>query len=282
MKKLLSITLSLIFVSALFAQSEFNYVNLWEYYHGSRLDVKPEAVANTTVTYITSNSKGEKKWEWKEKFNKNGKIVAAIKVNDGEDRVMYSNIYDANKKLENSKIFRKNGKLKKEIKIERTAEGKYKKVSQFKKEKLKKIRTYEYNISDCVESSKYLKGSGKLKNSWLYEYYSECDKKKTTLLKANGKVVKEWTYACKKEGEQLTKKDDVTQICQWEETDDKHLIMIHQSFDEKGKVVKVVNKYRAADTAIFSVKVYNGEDQLKTESTFNYDYSSPLTYKFFN
>ena len=77
----------------------------------------------------------------------------------------------------------------------------------------------------------------------------------------------------------MTKKKDVSQVCRWEETDDKHLIKVQQTFDENGKVVKMVSKYRGADTSLMSYKKYNSDNELTYESIFNPDIAKQLYHK---
>lgn len=281
MKKLLSTILSLIFTISAFSQGEYNYVQLWKFNRNSHMSVRPTAVANTTVKFETTNLKNGKKRIWKETFDDNGMLIKSVKINDGEEQIAYSNVFDENKKLVNSKKYKKSGEVHYEAQIERNTDGKYREVRQLKNGKLKNKQTFNFNSGGCLESSKYYKSNDKLKNIWQYEYYTDCDKKRTILLNGNGKVKQQWTYDCKKEGEQLTKKNDVTQICKWEESDDEHIIKIYQSFDEKGKVYKTVSKYRSSDTAIVSTKKYNGDDELVYENTYQFDRTKPLTYTYY-
>ena len=92
-------------------------------------------------------------------------------------------------------------------------------------------------------------------------------------------MLKKWTYDCKKEGEELIKKKDVKQICSWEETDDKHLIKVQQTFDEKGNVVKMISKYRSSDTSLVFYKRYNSDNELTFESVYDPDIKRQLYYK---
>ena len=188
--------------------------------------------------------------------------------------------YNVNGKVVNRKNY-KNGELKSENKISRDKQDRQISYSSFKRNKLKTKSNWEYRKNEkCLDNSVLYKNDGAtLKKKWTYEYYGECEKKQSTLTNSKGKVLKKWTYECKKEGQELIKKKDENQICAWEETDDAHLIKVQQTFDEKGKVIKMVSKYRSADTSLASYKRYNSNNELIYESGHNPDIKKQLYYK---
>jgi hypothetical protein len=129
-----------------------------------------------------------------------------------------------------------------------------------------------YGDGDCpITTDNYFKKKDNYSSRWVNTYYSACDKKSTVLYNKKGKIKKTWTYDCKQEGELLTPKKDVTQICKWDEENDKYFIKVTQDFDEKGKIRKKVQKYYKADTSIAETAFYNGSGIITYRFTVSYD-----------
>lgn len=152
-----------------------------------------------------------------------------------------------------------------------------------KKGKVQSRSTWAYDIGGCATQSKRFKKQGtKLHRVWDYTFYDECDRKKTTLSNNSGKVLKIWSYDCKKEGEQLTKKKNETQICKWDESDGKYLTRVFQNFNEKGKIRKTVQKYTLKDTLILESKTYNADGRLLNTWTYDKSFVRLTSYTSFN
>ncbi len=147
------------------------------------------------------------------------------------------------------------------------------------KGKISQRSTWVYGTGQCATASTlYKKGGQKINKIWNYYHYKDCDPSKTTITNSKGKIIKTWTYDCKKEGEQLTKKKDETQVCKWEESDGKYLTRVFQNFDEKGRVTKTVQKYTIADTLILSLITYNGEDKIQYKITYDQSFDRQTSY----
>jgi hypothetical protein len=267
--------------SAITAQSEYNY----DYYHNSSLSqdivYMVPGVKNKTVTIETKNVRTGKTYHYQKTFNEFAVLTEEKKIKKGEASLTKAFKYNKEGKLLNSKRY-KNGKLTSEIQIERDDKNRKTSYKYFKRNNtLKNQSAWKYKTNEkCMDKSTLYKRDGvSVKKKWNYEYYTACEKKQSTLTNGKGKVLKIWTYDCKKEGEELTKKKDVSQVCTWEETDDKHLIKVQQTFDEKGKIVKMVSKYRSADTSLISYKRYNSDNELTYESVFNPDIEKQLYHK---
>ena len=281
MKKFLFITLLLSSVT-LFAQSEYNYLEIWYDWSYGNLAYDVPPVKNKTVDIMVTRPQKEKTTHYKTQFNADGRMVKYSKIEDGEELFITLNDYDENGKIIRNRKYRNNGKLKKDIQIERNTKGDHTKLEKYNgKGDLKERKTWEYTINDCLESSSRFNGKGKLKNKWMYEYYEPCEKKRSILLNGKGKVKKQWTYDCKKEGEQLEKQKDITQVCKWEESDGKYLVKVFQTLDEKGRIRKQVNTYRIEDTVLVSAKRYDGKDELQFESIYNPDIKKLISYSFY-
>lgn len=156
-------------------------------------------------------------------------------------------------------------------------------VMKNKKGQISQKNTWTFAVGKCpISSQRFVKKGKKLTRTWEYSYYSACDKSKTVLKNAKGKVLKTWTYDCKKEGEQLIKKKDETQICRWDESDGKFLTKVEQGFDEKGRIRKTVSKYNLIDTTIVEHTRYDKNDRLLSKSTYLGSYKKQTSYESFN
>lgn len=283
MKNLLLIT-SLLILQTTFAQSEYNYQGRTHQYSNIEdIVYLVPAVKNKTVQVKTTRANNKKVYHYEKTFNEFAKMTEQKKIKKDEVQLTNSNTYDSKGKVIARKSF-KNGKLKSHYQYVLNEDGRrivYEKTDG--KGKLKAKSTWEYMPNaKCLKSSvSYKKDGTSTKKMWNYEYYGDCEKKQSTLTDGKGKVLKTWTYDCKKEGEELTKKKGVNQICKWEETDDNYLIKVQQNFDEKGKIIKMVSKYRSADTSLVSYKRYNSDNELINVSEFNPDTKKVLSYKFY-
>lgn len=280
MKNLL-LVLFIIVSQLSFGQSEYNYSgNSYKFSGYNDLIYLVPAVKNKTVEVITTRNKGRKVYHYEKSFNEFAKVTEEAKIKKGERLVTRQNAYDKNGKITNAKIFKK-GSLREQFIITRNEDGLQTAFENKNgKGKLKSKSVWEYVPNQkCMKSSTLYKKEGtQVKKQWSYEYYGDCEKKQSVLTNGKGKVLKIWTYDCKKEGEELTKKKDVNQICKWEETDENFLIKVQQNFDEKGRIMKTVAKYRAVDTSLVSYKRYNSDNELISESNYDPDTKKNLGY----
>lgn len=278
-----NITLTLFVIANQFcvAQSEYNYQgSTYMYSSQDYLLYLIPAVKNKTVEITTTRNKRKKVYHYEKTFNEFGKVTEEVKIKEGERILTKQNTFDANGNIIQAKKYKK-GRLEEESTITRDEEGRQTAFQNTNgKGKIKSKSAWEYmpNFKCLKSSTLYKKNGTEVKRQWKYEYYGDCEKKQSVLSDGKGKILKTWTYDCKKEGEELTKKKDVNQICKWEETDENFLIRVQQNFDEKGKLVKMVAKYRASDTSLVSYKRYNSKNELTSESTYNPDTKKNLSY----
>lgn len=265
------------------AQSEYNYQGRMFYTGAEDIIYLVPAMKNMTVRVKTTKLNSKKVYQYEKTFNEFAKVTEEKKIKKDEVLLTNSNEYNEKGELIDRKYFR-NGKLKRVYEYTRNEKGK---ITNYEnrdgKGKLKAKGTWEYmpNAKCLKNSVSYKKDGTTAKRMWNYEYFGDCEKKQSTLTNAKGKVIKTWTYACKTEGEELVKKKDVNQVCNWEETDDNYLIKVQQNFDEKGKVVKMVSKFRSSDTALVSYKRYNSDNEMTSESVFNPDTEKELSYSYY-
>jgi YD repeat-containing protein len=106
--------------------------------------------------------------------------------------------------------------------------------------------------------------------SLFYDYY-EGGSKKSTTYKKKGKVKYVWNYDCKPEGELINVKNKAAStICIKEELDkDGNRVVWERTFNDKGKLTKVQKVFRI-DSTIISKKVFNPDDRLTSETTYQY------------
>ena len=266
--------------STLIAQSEYNYSSN---YFNSTVEYMVQnipGVKNQTILVQSKNARNGKVYEYKKSFNDFALMTELVSIKKGEEVLAEKAEYNSNGKIINRKSY-KNGKIHSEYNIVRDQEDREVMYESFKRGKLKTKSDWSYKPNQkCLDYSQLFKKDGiTIKRKWTYEYYDECEKKQSILINSKGKVLKKWTYDCKKEGEELTKKKDVSQICKWEETDDAFLLKVQQTFDEKGRVRKVVSTYRSVDTALVFYKYYNSDNELTYETEFDPNTKKTMYYK---
>jgi len=292
MKKTLFLAL-LITTASIYGQSEQNYSFDWNHN-----DVYNEPIAYfpkekvEAINFTVINKRG-KESKYKRTYNSEGRIKSLLKIDKhGEEVPLFIHTYedDGNKLI--SKRY-KRGKLKSTLvrKYQKfdnqNIEGHTKMIEAIKTKANGKIKykdIWNYNENGCIQSSFRYKRKGKVHRKWVYEYYDlqECKRSKTKLMKGNGKIVTVWNHDCKEEGEQLEPKKDETRVCKYEETTPDYLIKVREEFDEKGRVVKSIYKYRRSDTAIVEHKRLDGNDNLRSFATYDPDINRLLTFTTFN
>jgi len=268
------------------AQVEHNYVytnfstQLAPSYHSK----VPDGV--TSITLSTENFKtglfglgGNKTASFKNTYNSEGLLLTSNMLKDGDFQLTKKNEYNEDGKLLKLEVYNKNGKLNSAITIKRNSDNEYLEYAFFSgNKKLRYFKTWSYNEDGNAKESNHFKGKNKkLKKKWVYEYYEDGQKKQSTLYNSKGKVKQIWSYECKQEGEELSPKKDVSQICKWEESDGKYLLKITQSLNEKGKRYKSVYKYNIADTSLVEAKYFNDENKLYSMGTYDSSMKKPLS-----
>jgi hypothetical protein len=227
------------------------------------------------LQYVLINKKGEKSQYVKE-FNEYGKVVKYYKNDPEKGQVpLYDFEYEEGM-LTQAKSYRK-GKANITIKKTLNDYGRVLESTRINKRGKVVVRnTWEYNTDSCLVASTRYKRNGKVKRKWAYEYYDKHNKSRSKLYNGKGKLLNVWTYDCKQEGEKLSKKEDTTQICKWDETSLDYLFRVYQTFNEKGKIRKYVRKYTREDTAIVESTTYDENDNMLYHSTYDKSYKKPL------
>lgn len=274
MKSTLTLFLSILSLFA-FAQMEhlFSY-DMNDYYANNiPLFYAPaKDISQINFTVVAKNGKVKK---YQKDYTSGNKLKALYKIKDDEKQAIAIYKFDENYSITSSEYYA-NGKLKSTITYQRDE-----KLNPILQEKKKANgnpvfkNTWTYNEDGCLaENERFRKG--KLADKFVNEYYSPCEKSKMTKYNRKGKVKQIWTYDCKKEGEILQKKKDVTQVCKWEESDANFLIKIYQTYDEKGRLRKNIRKYTKADTLLVEYKQLDENNVLTYHATYNKDNSEPI------
>ena len=268
------------------AQGSYNYYFDWEIRNLNENQISDNlkgVVREVKATYISKKPK--RTFQINKTINADGLVTNVKRVNNEGDVV--SNIEaDYNAKGNVTKYLNtgKNGKVRVQKFNTHDDQFRLTETKQLnKKGQIDRRNTWTFGEGKCANSSEtYAKGGEKIKRHWNYEFYKECDPSKTTLTNAKGKILKTWTYDCKKEGEQLTKKKDETQVCKWEESDGKYLIKIYQNFDEKGKIRKQAQKYSLDDTLILESYSYDENDKIEYKIEYAKSFGRQKSYISYN
>lgn len=250
-------------------QQEYNYTYDWEYSKANHEPIFYKPTEKVEKINFTVVNKRGKESNFIKEYNSDGNLVKYAEFEkDNNEIPILTFTYDENK-LEKEARFYKRGKLKGQIQKEYNSNKKLVElVKKDKKGKIKQRDTWQYNDAECQNTSTRYKANGKVDRKWEYSYYVDCKKKQTKLFNGNGKLLKVWSHECKEEGEQLVKKKDETQVCRWEESTDNFLIKVYQSFNEKGKIRKYVQKYTLQDTTLIETKLFNENDVLLSIATY--------------
>ncbi len=247
---------------------EVRYFNSKDYHE---LNFVP-SMNGKKITYEVINEKKSSSKRFERSYNDQGRLLAYYKLNEEGKMPLLINQYTQDGYFKSKKRFKK-GKLITEMNYEYDENDQLIDLYESKKGKEFSKKHWELNEDDCVISSTWHK-RGKLRRIWTYEYYNKCDRKKSVLMNADKKILKEWNYDCKSEGEIVTPKKDVTQICKWEEADSTTIKYVSQTIDDKGRARKTVFSHRKLDTALVSIVYYDHKDRLSTESNFDPDYKN--------
>ncbi|MFA7274604.1 MAG: hypothetical protein WC044_12095 [Crocinitomicaceae bacterium] len=280
MKKIIYSFVFMFSLSAAAQDQEYNYNFDMSMFTLRDIEV-PKDLEGIVKSVKVNTKKKKSAYSSESKFDEKGRVIertyqgkhpsqTKAAYNENGSTKFYS--YTRDNKLQHEKIntFDKENRL-----IESIMKDKKGQISQ--------KNTWTFAEGNCpVSSQRFVKNGEKLKRSWEYSYYSACDKSKTVLKNAKGKVIKTWSYDCKKEGEQLIKKKDETQVCRWDESDGKFLTKVEQGFDEKGRIRKTVSKYNLLDTTIVEYARYDKNDRLLSKSTYLGSYKKQTSYESFN
>ena len=271
--KLLSLSFILVISILSKAQknSEYNYISFS--YNKKNTDDKPfvNSMKGKTVLYEVINTKKNKREKFQKTFNERGYLSEFYQLQNDEKTPLQLSTFNDSGLIVNNKVYNKNG-LKEEVVINRMNYKAINELIKLKKGKEKSRKVFHYRASepDC-DSVSYWYKKGKLKRKWIHEYYDKCERKKTLLQNSDGKTLKEWSYDCKSEGELVEHKKNVTQVCKWEEVDDKYIMYIRQSIKDNGKTVKGVFKHRRSDTAIVSITYYDSKNRKESYTLYDPD-----------
>jgi len=242
--------------------TEHNYIIF--NYSGQNTDDKPyvASMKGKTVDYEIIKTKNSKRSKYVKTFNEDGRMSSFYEYVEGNKRPLQLTTFNDSGFVVNNKVYNKKG-LKSEVKISRKNYKKINEIVKIKKGKEYSKKIYHSKDSDCDTASYWYK-NGKLKRQWAYEYYKACERKRSVLMDADGKVLKEWNYDCKSEGEIVNVKKNSTKVCNWEEVDDKHIMYITQSINDKGKATKTIFMHRRSDTNLVNIKYYDHLDRLSS------------------
>lgn len=277
-KLTLVILFSIFLKSKLKSQQEYNFSYKWGLETYGYYPVNQEPVKNIKqIVYVSTDGKKSRKIV--ENYNEDGKVNERIRYDKNEsEKYHYFFSYDVNGYKDTLQFYKK-GELKNRITYKMTKKGDPVMIEKKNgKDKILSKNTWKYNNAGCVtESIRFKKQGVKIKKRWEYEYIDSCTKTKSILYNGKGKIINEWTFNCDTEGEKLEKKENQTQVCRWQKNDDSILIKTYQYFDEKGKVIKIVNKFSLSDTLILEHILYNNKDELENKRTYDKDWKKPLT-----
>lgn len=260
------------FTSFVSAQSEYNYLRDYYHYSNNLIGMIP-GQKGQTVEVQTTVAKNGHTYSYLKSYDDFANLIKSEKTEKGKTTLLQSNTFNEEGAVLERKIYSK-GKPWQVYQFKRDTANRVTSFKKIRKGKLKTYNVYSYNTPNkwCyLQSISYKKDGISIDKQWDYEYYDNaCDKKKSVLKNGKGKVLKTWTYDCKEEGEVITKKKDVKQVCKWEETDGNFLKKVYQSFDEKGRTYTNVQLYRLVDTVIVS-SIVTYEDSSRYEVIYNPD-----------
>ena len=230
------------------------------------------------ITFSITNHRTGKDKKVIKNYDLNGRMIAYFDVNRNGIKAPYVKLrYNAYDRAEFTEEY-SNGKLRKSTtytyadstRIESQEQRNRKGAIIFK-------NTWKYDTASCLASSTHYKRGGmEVGKMWTYSYYKKCEKSRSILYNGKGKILNEWTYDCKKEGEQLEKKKNTTQVCRWEIARADTLIEYAEQLDTKGRTTRRVSKYTSRDTLILQHLNYNYKGQLTSSYTYDKSYDKML------
>ncbi len=277
----------LFFFAAFFANSQnsFNMIYDWDLQFINEQPLSDDmkgVVSEVRVKKTYSKDKRNKSIQ--KHYDDNG-LVTVYEVNDRDGAMKWKNEvqYNAKGNVSLYKSYSPKGLRVEKINTYDDQLRLTETLSKGKKGQITQRNTWTYGSGKCpLSSNRYKKGGQKINRSWAFSFYKDCDPSKTVLSNGKGKVLKTWTYDCKKEGEQLVKKKDETQVCKYDESDGKYLTRVYQNFDEKGRIQKTVQKYTIEDTLIVESISYDGADKLKWKITYDKSFDRQISFVTYN
>lgn len=279
MKHLFLFVLALCLTKLLYSQNEYN--SSWDsdfnQINYSPIPYTPTLNVNK-ITFDEIDIKKNKVKKHVKYYNSKRKVVSCFIINEKNDTLLLGiQDYTAEGKIKSGQKFKKNVMIVSSI-TDYDDKGRMTKWVKTKgNRKIVACNTWKWNEKGFMtESVSYRRDTTKIKHKWVYDYTDD-KRSMSTLYNGKGKVVKIWSYQCNQEGEKLEKKENVTQICKWNKTDDKYLIKTWRSFDEKGKIKKDVYKYNSTDSSIVEHRIYNEKDTLVFLATYDNSWEKPLT-----
>lgn len=119
-------------------------------------------------------------------------------------------------------------------------------------------------------SSDFYYKNGKLKYKWVNEYGADDKLEQITFYKKNGKVKYIWDYRCKEEGTETHK--DTTTICtSITNGEDGTTTYVYQYINEKGELVKYINRLNSADKIVHYRRLKGVEEVIEYTYDITYD-----------
>ncbi len=278
MKHLTILALCLALTQFSHAQSEYNpaWDSDFAQFNFTPINYTPTQKVNK-ITFEEINLRNNKTTTHVRNYNNMGKVVSYLQISPKKDTLIIGiQEYTNDGKMKLGRKFKKHVLT---VASESNYDEKGRITKWVKTDGHKKViscNTWKWNQSgNITESVEYKKDTTKIKNRWVYDYV---DNKKTgtTLYDRKGKILKIWSYQCNQEGEKLEKKEKVTQICRWNQSDEKYIIKSTRSFDEKGKIQKNVYKYNIKDSTIAEHTIYNEKDSLVYRCIYDRSWDKPL------
>ncbi|MFT5724764.1 MAG: hypothetical protein ACI9JN_001886 [Bacteroidia bacterium] len=127
-------------------------------------------------------------------------------------------------------------------------------------------------VNEQHTSADYYYKKGKLKNRWLNEYDTEDKLEQVTFYKGNGKVKYIWDYRCKDDGVEINKHKDTTTVCtSITKGEDGTTTYVYQHINEKGELVKYINRLNKADKLLHYRRLKGVEEVIEYEYDIEYD-----------
>jgi hypothetical protein len=227
--------------------------------------------AETKRYYFKKNGK-KKSWNYqnKFKFNDEGQIITVYSQNSRKVYGHSDYVYNPDGKIVEQKFYDKNGDLKTTY-IQHFEGVKNAYIVINDKEDTITHITKGLKDGNNVSMDYYYK-KGKLKYRWKNSYNADGKVEEISLYKGNGKIKYTWDYRCKTDGAEILKHKDTTTICtNITQGDDSTTTYVYQYVDEKGELVKYINRMNKVDKLLHYRSLKGVNEVIQYEYDLAYD-----------
>lgn len=236
----------------------------WEFQENSKVhEIYKELGVKTVATSLT-DKKG-RTTHIVQTFGKDGRLESTTKVNHkGKQVSVYTQTFNVFGKLEKTELKSNKKSLVSHYEYNENQQLVYHEIQS--NGKIDFYRIWKYNENGMLVENSSFNAKGLL-SKVLHHFDDNYKRIKTEYFNKKNKLINAYNYNCSDEGEKVVVTEKEKLVCAFDARENDMLIRIEETTDARGRISRVVSKYREADTVLLERNFYDNRGKIYTRTT---------------